>query len=60
MTDVKGNELNVGDKVAFVKGKNTNASIATGEVTKIYQGRYEEECSVNGNAHILSFRVLKL
>lgn len=60
MKDCKNKELNVGDFVAYVQGKNTSASIATGNVTRIYQGRYGEECSVDGNAHILKNRVLKL
>ena len=60
MVDVKGNELHIGDEVVFVLGKNKSASLATGKVTKIYQGHSEEECSVDGNAHILSNRVMKL
>ena len=60
MKDVNGVELKVGDKVAYVQGKNSSASIATGEITKIYPGRYGEECSVDGHAHILYNRVMKL
>lgn len=60
MKDSKGQDLNVGDFVAYVHGKNDSANIATGTVTRIYQGRRGDECSVDGNAHILQKRVLKL
>lgn len=61
MTDCKGKELQIDDEVVYVHGKNSDARLATGKVTKIYPGRYKnEECSVDGTAHILSFRVMKL
>lgn len=60
MVDCKGNELKVGDTVVYIAGKNSGASLETGNVTKIYKGRYSEECSVGSHAHILSFRVMKL
>lgn len=61
MTDVKGIELNIGDKVVYVHGKNSDARLRTGNITKIYKSHYgDEECSVDGNAHIKSFRVMKL
>jgi len=58
MKDCKGNELKVGDSVVYVHGKNSNACLATGNVTKIYSN--DKECSVDGNAHIYYFRVMKL
>lgn len=58
MKDCKGNELKVGDLVVYVHGKNSNACLATGNVTKIYAN--DKECSVDGNAHIYNFRVMKL
>lgn len=61
MKDCKGNELNFGDNVVYVKGKNTSARLETGTITKFYKNHFgEDECSVDGNAHILSFRVMKL
>lgn len=53
MKDCKGNELKVGDSVVYVHGKNSNASLATGNITKIYAN--DKECSVDGNAHIFLF-----
>ena len=47
MKDVKGNTLKIGDYVVFVHGKNSTASLKTGTVTKIYQGQFQEECSVD-------------
>ena len=60
MKDCKGRELQVGDTVVYVKGKNTTASLATGKVTKFYKGYYAEECSVDSQSHITSERVMKL
>ena len=61
MKDCKGRELQIGDEVAYVHGKNSDARLQTGKVTRIYAGRYgREECSVDGNAHIFSFRVMKM
>ena len=61
MKDCKGNELQIGDEVVYIHGKNSDARLKTGKITKIYAGQYKgEECSVDGNAHILSFRVMKL
>ena len=31
MTDCKGNELNIGDEVVYVYGKNSYAGLATGK-----------------------------
>ena len=45
MKDIKGNTLKIGDYVVFVHGKNSTASLKTGTITKIYQGRFQEECS---------------
>ncbi len=60
MKDIKGNTLKIGDYVVFVHGKNSTASLKTGTITKIYHGRFQEECSVDGNPHILQNRVMKL
>ena len=61
MLDCKGNILNVGDEVVFVKGKNSSASLETGRISKIYKNKSNEyECSVGSQAHILSFRIMKL
>lgn len=61
MLDCKGNELQVGDEVVFVRGKNSFAKLDTGKITKIYKNRYnEDECSVGSQSHIMSFRIMKL
>lgn len=61
MTDCKGNELNIGDEVVYVYGKNSYAGLATGKITKFYKNRFgKDECSVDGNTHILSMRIMKL
>lgn len=61
MKDCKGNELNIGDKEVYVKGKNNSARLETGAITKFYKNHYgKDECSVDGNTHILSFRAMKL
>ncbi len=61
MTDCKGNELQIGDEVVFIRGKNSNASLDTGKVTKFYKGHFNnDECSVGSQSHILSFRIMKL
>lgn len=61
MKDCKGNELNVGDNVVYVAGKNTRAGLETGKVTKIYVGQFgHDECSVGSHSHILSHRIMKL
>ncbi len=61
MKDVFGNELNIGDEVVFVDGKNSSASISRGKITKFYKGHFnEDECSVGSKTHILSFRIAKI
>lgn len=63
MKDINGVDLNVGDKVCYVEGKNSSARLAIGHITKIYpskQYKIDEECSVDGHAHILPFRIMKL
>jgi len=53
MKDCKGKELQIGDEVVYVHGKNSDARLRTGKVTKFYKGRFDrEECSVDGNSHI--------
>lgn len=61
MKDCKGNELQIGDEVVFIRGKNQSAKLDTGKITKFYKNRYNEnECSVGNQSHILSFRIMKL
>lgn len=61
MLDTKGNVLQIGDKVAFVRGKNSDASIDIGVVQKFYKGTFNnDECTVDGHSHIRSNRILKL
>lgn len=61
MKDCKGNELNIGDYVAYIRNKNSNASIETGHITKFYKNqRNEDVCSVGSQPFITSNRVMKL
>ena len=61
MKDCKGKELNIGDEVVFIRGKNSGASLDTGVITKFYKNRFDsDECSVGSQAHILSWRIMKL
>ncbi|MBQ8218538.1 MAG: hypothetical protein IJZ79_02200 [Bacilli bacterium] len=61
MKDCKGNELQIGDNVVYVHGKNSDARLETGKVTKFYKGQFNrDECSVGSAAHIASFRIMKL
>ena len=61
MKDCKGNELNIGDEVVYIRGKNSTASLETGKITKFYKSQFnEDECSVGRQSHILSHRVMKL
>ena len=61
MTDCKGNELNIRDEVVYVYGKNSYARLETGKITKFYKNHFgEDECSVDGNTHILGMRIMKL
>lgn len=61
MVDCKGKELQVGDEVVYIKGKNSLAKLETGRITKFYKNhRNEDECSVGSQSHLLSFRVFKI
>nr|DAL51818.1 MAG TPA_asm: phnA-like protein [Caudoviricetes sp.] len=61
MIDCKGNELNIGDKVVYIHGKNSDSRLQTGFITKFYKSYYgRDECSVGKATHILSHRVMKL
>lgn len=61
MKDAFGNELNIGDDVVFICGKNGLAEISRGKVTKFYKGHFGvDECSIGSHAHILKFRVAKI
>lgn len=61
LVDYEGNELKIGDKVVYVHGKNSDACLETGYVTKFYKNHFgKDECSVGSSAHILSHRIMKL
>lgn len=61
MQDCKGNTIQVGDYVVYIRRKTSLASLDTGHVTKIYTNRYgESECSVGSQAHISCQRILKI
>lgn len=61
MKDCKGTELMLGDHVVYVHGKNADAHLETGVVTKFYKGPFGgDECSVDSATHIRSIRVMKL
>ena len=66
MRDINGNILKIGDTVVYVQGKNSDARLDTGVITKFYEGKYGiAECSVQSHSgkiktHIRSFRILKL
>lgn len=61
MKDAFGNELNIGDDVVFICGRNSLAEIARGKVTKFYKSHFgKDECSVGIHAHIFGFRVAKI
>lgn len=52
MKDAFGNELNIGDDVVFICGKNSLAEISRGKVTKFYKSHFgEDECSIGSHAH---------
>lgn len=58
MKDCKGNELKVGDKVVFVRGRKTDISLEVGYVSKIYP--HGEACSVDNRPHITSRKIMKI
>lgn len=63
MFDINGNKINIGDKVCYIYGKNSDSKLKVGYVTKIYPSKkfgIEEECSVDGNAHIFPYRLMKI
>lgn len=37
MHDINGNELHIGDKVAYISGKNICCCLEIGHITNIYQ-----------------------
>ena len=52
MTDCKGNELNIGDEVVYVYGKDFNINLQTGTIDNFYKGDFgKDECNVG------SFRI---
>lgn len=47
LVDYEGNELKIGDKVVYVHGKNSDACLETGYVTKFYKNYFgKDKCSV--------------
>lgn len=61
MKDSKGIELQIGDEVVYIQGKNSGARLATGKITKFYKGTFnEDECSVGSSTHIQRSRIMKL
>ena len=61
MKDCKGRELQIGDEVVFIRGKNRDAVLDTGKITKFYKNHYnKDECSVGSQSHIWGSRVMKL
>ena len=61
MVDCKEKELHIGDKVVYIKGKNSGAFLETGNITKFYKNKYgKDECSVGSQTHILSSRIMRL
>lgn len=56
MKDCNGVELKLGDRVVYVHGKNTDAHLETGVVTKFYGN----ECSVGSATHVKARRIMKL
>lgn len=61
MKDILNHELQIGDIVVYIQGKNSNANLAIGHITKFYTGQSNKnECSVDGHTHITENRILKL
>lgn len=61
LKDCKNNELNIGDEVVYIRGKNSGASLDVGKITKFYKGYFgEDECSVGSQTHIIESRIMKL
>lgn len=58
MKDFEGKDLKVGDEVIFIYGANGTKSLRRGKISKIYAN--DEECSVDGCAHIAYFRISKI
>lgn len=59
MKDCKGVELKIGDHVVYIKNKTRNARLDTGKVQKFYMNKGIEECSVDGQSHVTSARIMK-
>ena len=54
MKDCNGNELEIGDYVVYIRGKNSGAFLDTGKVTKFYKDRYGTDvCSVGSQTNII-------
>lgn len=58
MKDIYGNELHVGDTVAYVANANSAPRMATGTITKIYTSN--TKCSVDNHPNIFASRTLLL
>lgn len=60
MKDCKGVNVQIGDNVVCIAGKNTDARLVTGEITKFYNCNNRQECSVGRQSHLISSRIMKL
>ena len=61
MKDINNNLLKINDTVVYLKGKNSNATLAIGKINKFYKDKYgNDQCTVDSQTHIMSSRILKL
>lgn len=61
MKDINNNLLKINDTVVYLKGKNSNATLAIGKIKKFYKDKYcNDQCTVDSQTHIMSSRILKL
>ena len=61
MKDINNNLLKINDTVVYLKGKNSNATLAIGKIKKFYKDKYgNDRCTVDSQPHIIPSRILKL
>lgn len=63
MKDCKGNELEIGDLVAYIQSKKSGGRLDTGRVTKFYNpdgNGVPKACSVDNHPHVYGHCILKL
>ena len=61
MKDINNNLLKINDTVVYLKGKNSNATLAIGKIKKFYKDKYgNDRCTVDSQPHIMPSRILKL